>query len=75
MVKLSEAERGDRVQPSSLAYALVIGDIGGAVGGGHANGESDSARRERASRFKNRIGRTWRTGRTAVAASGPAGVT
>ena len=31
LVKLREGDRGDCVRPPPLAYALVIGDIGGVV--------------------------------------------
>ena len=45
LVKLTEGDRGDCVRPPPLAYALVIGDIGGAVvartGPAHVGAEHD----------------------------------
>jgi hypothetical protein len=55
LVTLREGDRGDCVRPPSMAYALVIGDIGGAVGGGHASSQGDSAGRDRVSRYRNRV--------------------
>jgi hypothetical protein len=55
---------------------LVIGDIEvieGAVGGEYANGDGDSAGRDRISRDRDRVGRSWRTGCNAVVGTGPTG--
>jgi hypothetical protein len=45
LVTLREGDRGDCVRPPSLAYALVTGDIGGAVvagaGPAHLGAEDD----------------------------------
>jgi len=70
LVRPRERDRGDCVRPPSLAYALVIGDIGGAVGGEDANGDGDCAGRDRISRYWNRSGQHCRAGRNAVTGGG-----
>jgi hypothetical protein len=73
LVRLRERDRGDCVRPPSLAYALVIGDIGvigGAVGGEHTPGDGDCAGRDRISGYGNRSGRNGRAGRDALVGGG-----